>query len=161
MSGMEFMKTITDAFVNNIKKGKYESGVSVLFPTEMAEVLLNYENEVIKSISQEVSGMMNERLTKEELKTLGDDYAITMNYMGGFSNEPLALLMKIVPNKNLSSLRKQTRQSGGQFIEYCCGCNKGFTKTYKCGGCKTARYCGAECAKTAWKTHKKSCKKTA
>ncbi|KAJ7760073.1 hypothetical protein DFH07DRAFT_816803 [Mycena maculata] len=27
-----------------------------------------------------------------------------------------------------------------------------------CSGCKTARYCGAECQKKDWKTHKKDCK---
>ena len=36
----------------------------------------------------------------------------------------------------------------------CCG-NKGTLK--KCGSCKKVYYCGAECQKSHWKTHKSNC----
>ncbi|KAJ7105011.1 hypothetical protein C8R44DRAFT_807453 [Mycena epipterygia] len=39
------------------------------------------------------------------------------------------------------------------------GCGK--YADLRCSGCKSARYCGAECQKKAWKTHETACKSLA
>lgn len=40
----------------------------------------------------------------------------------------------------------------------CNNCNYTFTKTKKCSGCNSARYCSTECQKIGWNTHKTICK---
>lgn len=39
-----------------------------------------------------------------------------------------------------------------------CGLFKGHTQSKKCGGCENARFCGPECSKAGWKSHKAVCK---
>ena len=41
----------------------------------------------------------------------------------------------------------------------CAGCGKRDEKHTKCARCKTVFYCGAECQKQDWKTHKRDCQK--
>ena len=70
----------------------------------------------------------------------------------------------------MASATKMLAATNIQVIHHCCEqCGKredpgkileasGRWKLLKCGKCKTAMYCGRDCQKAAWKTHKLRCK---
>lgn len=73
--------------------------------------------------------------------------------------------LKPVNDKELEVLLKNAFNDESSFdeilcnIEFCYNCKKTVEQMKRCGKCKTAKYCSAECQKKDWPKHKLECKK--
>tara|TARA_R110000868_G_scaffold166063_1_gene399883 strand:+ start:282 stop:839 length:558 start_codon:yes stop_codon:yes gene_type:complete len=160
---MDFLDTVVNSLVGLIKEGRYETDVLVLFPALKTNPFAERSDKILSSLIDAVAETLrtDERMTKSEIETLRTDYHLVASYANDRAKtHPFGLSLKFMPNEKMASFRKTARKAGCPLKEVCDGCREFFKTTYKCGGCKSVRYCGAECAKNHWKSHKKDCKKT-
>jgi len=64
----------------------------------------------------------------------------------------------LLQQENFLALASSKQQS---LPSKCYQCSADHSELLVCGGCKTVKFCGAACAKAAWKGHKHWCKKLA
>lgn len=96
-----------------------------------------------------------EALKNEEYKLINIEMDGTPYELYVWSYCSLSCLSK--DKRSLSDLL-ETKQIKSTTLLYCQRCGKGELKMKKCGGCRNAYYCSADCQREDWMSHKPICK---
>lgn len=150
---MEIISKLGEKMAVSIKNGNYTAEVKIGIETDFNK---DEQNTFLGYIADGIAEYVARKIPENVMTHLHANYRLMI-----IVGETKATFI-YSPNTVLKDIKKLAKGAEKGFLTACDGCGKMCEKISKCGGCLINRYCGAECAKKAWKNgHKKECKKLA